>query len=278
MTKVELPSNVVNTITLDGEGKRRTIEDAAGLRKVIWDLENILAETDSGGNAVAQYTLAPEAYGELISQRRSGATSFHHFAALGSTDRLTDSGANTLASYLYKAFGQQTVVSGSSPNRFTWVGKLGYYRQPDAADYWVRARIMKPTIGRWLSRDPIFPITNTYRYVGASPTVHSYPSGHQVRVSDGEDGEDLCYEFCMIFCMELLPPHCAWWDLICKWLKRRACSKLCKEQCKPLGPDWSECKKVLECECISCCARVCGENKVCKVPCYNWCAGHYPED
>jgi RHS repeat-associated protein len=139
----------------DGDGKRRRIEDSGGLRNIIWDMENILVETDSNDATAAAYTLAPEMYGELVSQRRSGATSFHHFDALGSTNKLTDANAATVAEYLYKAFGEQTVVSGSSPNRFTWVGKLGYYRQPDAADYWVRARIMKPGPGRWLSRDPL---------------------------------------------------------------------------------------------------------------------------
>jgi RHS repeat-associated protein len=58
-------------------------------------------------------------------------------------------------SYLYKAFGEQTILTGSNPNRFTWLGKLGYYRQPDTDDYWVRARIYKPSIGRWVSRDPL---------------------------------------------------------------------------------------------------------------------------
>jgi RHS repeat-associated protein len=127
--------------------------------------------------------MKPEMYGELIRQRRSGATSFHHFDALGSTDKLTDSNAATLAEYLYKAFGEQTVVSGSSPNRFTWVGKLGYYRQPDAADYWVRARIVKPTSGRWLSRDPVraanvkWIVRSLYEYVANRPTRGIDPSG-----------------------------------------------------------------------------------------------------
>ena len=64
---------MVNTFTLDGEGKRRRLEDAAGLRNLLWDLENILVETDSGQATVARYTLAPQLYGELLSQRRSRA-------------------------------------------------------------------------------------------------------------------------------------------------------------------------------------------------------------
>jgi len=71
----------------DGDGKRRRTEDSDGLRNVIWDQENIALETDSGNSTVAAYTLAPQGYGALVSQRRSGATSFHHYDALGSTDR-----------------------------------------------------------------------------------------------------------------------------------------------------------------------------------------------
>ena len=155
MTKVEVAGGAVNTMSYDGDGKRRRTEDSDGLRNVIWDQENIALETDSGNSTVAQYTLAPQGYGNLISQRRSGATSFHHFDALGSTDRLTDSSQNALISYLYRAFGQQTVLSGSHANRMTWGGRRGYYRQPDPANYWLRARIYRDLAGRFLSQDPI---------------------------------------------------------------------------------------------------------------------------
>jgi len=49
-------------------------EDTARLRELVSDGENLLAETDSGGSTLARDTLGPELYGELVSQRRSGAT------------------------------------------------------------------------------------------------------------------------------------------------------------------------------------------------------------
>ncbi|MCJ7750210.1 MAG: hypothetical protein MUQ65_03805, partial [Armatimonadetes bacterium] len=150
MTGVELPDATLNTITYDGDGKRRQYEDSAGLRKFIWDGQNILLQTDSGGTTNRDYTCNPQLYGELISQSNL----FHHYDALGSTMQLTDETQGAVVSYLYRAFGEQTVLSGSSANRFTWVGKLGYYRQPDTSDYWVRARVYEPSIGRWRRRDP----------------------------------------------------------------------------------------------------------------------------
>jgi RHS repeat-associated protein len=197
MTNVELPASVVNTITLDGDGKRRTIEDSSGLKKLIWDRENILIETDSDNATTAAYTLAPEAYGSLVSQRRSGATSFHHFDALGSTNKLTDADEATVVEYLYKAFGEQSVLAGSSANPFTWVGKLGCYWQSDSVDYWIRARVLEPVIGRWNRRDPLcgqsgisIEDSNCYVCLDNSPISRNDPSGLQT--STGSDYQHNC--------------------------------------------------------------------------------------
>lgn len=81
--------------------------------------------------------------------------------------------------YRYRAFGEQTVLSGSSPNRFTWVGRSGYYRQPDLGNYWLRARIYEDGIGRFLSRDPAQDEINLYRYVANRPLVLVDPAGLQ---------------------------------------------------------------------------------------------------
>jgi len=80
--------------------------------------------------------------------------------------------------YLYQAFGQQSVLSGAYTNPFTWVGRLGYYRQADLDNYWLRARTYGPLTGRFLSRDPM-PNGNLYIYPGNSPVVLVDPSGMQ---------------------------------------------------------------------------------------------------
>jgi RHS repeat-associated protein len=177
ITGVQLPGGGRNTFTYDGDGKRRRTEESASARDLLWDAENILREQE-GASVVAQYTHAPERYGALVSQRRGDATSFHHFDALGSTDRLTDSSQSALISYLYRAFGEQTVLSGSHANPLTWVGRLGYYRQPDSGDYWLRARVYRPTIGRFVSRDPV-PQANLYIIPGDSAVMLVDPGGAQ---------------------------------------------------------------------------------------------------
>jgi RHS repeat-associated protein len=149
--------------------------------------ENVLAETDSGGSTVARYTLGPELYGALVSQRRSGATSFHHGVhpersrrdALGSTRQLSDASQAVTDSRDYRAFGATNASSGSNPNRFWWNGKWGYYSQSDPGNYWLRARVYEDDNARFLSRDPAQEEINLYRYVGNRPLLLVDPSGRQ---------------------------------------------------------------------------------------------------
>jgi len=96
-----------------GPGKRRRYEDNqdALLRNFLWDGENIARQTDVNNATNRRYTLDPQVYGELISQ---DGPAFHHYDALGSTDRLTDAGESSVVSYLYRAFGEETALFGSN--------------------------------------------------------------------------------------------------------------------------------------------------------------------
>jgi YD repeat-containing protein len=89
MVVVALPDGTLTTQTYDAAGLRRQSETAAGAVKFVWDAPDVLLETDGSGAMQAAYTHGPGTYGPLIAQRRGGASSFHHFDALGSTTELT---------------------------------------------------------------------------------------------------------------------------------------------------------------------------------------------
>jgi YD repeat-containing protein len=126
LTQVRLPSATVNTFSYNGDGQRVKKQDSSGTVKFVWDGQNILAETNAGDVIQAVYSLEPIMYGNLISQRRASTTSFYHYDALGSTEGLSSATGGITDSYLYRAFGNLTVLSGSTPNRFQYVESSCY--------------------------------------------------------------------------------------------------------------------------------------------------------
>jgi RHS repeat-associated protein len=186
LTKVELPTGVRNTMAYDPDGLRVKLEDSTGTKKFLWDQQNYLLETDGADLTQVVYTQEPSVYGNLISQRRAGSTKYHHFDALGSTTELTDSAQAVTDSYLYRAFGELLAASGTTVNPFRYVGRLGYYRDADLADYYVRARTYRPTLARWFSRDPLLtrPRVAWYGYAQNRPILLVDMTGRAAQKGD----------------------------------------------------------------------------------------------
>jgi RHS repeat-associated protein len=126
----------------------------------------------------------------------AGQTSYYHYDGLGSTRCLTDSNGNVTDSYAYTAFGEAVDTGAANPttNPFQFVGREGYYVNPDSGDYYVRARTYAPVIARWLSEDMLADGRtrhpsgwNLYTYADLQPTVEVDPSGEVVAVAVPSD-------------------------------------------------------------------------------------------
>src|SRR3990170_5448314 len=147
----------------------------------IWDVEsdNLLMETDASGATTAVYTNEPDVFGELVSQRRAGASSYYHFDAQRSTRELTEANQNVTDAATYTAFGEAVASSGVTSNPFGYQGALGYYLNPETNDLYVRARFYAPQLGRFTSRDPIGYLDGLglYTYVVGNPLLRTDPSG-----------------------------------------------------------------------------------------------------
>jgi RHS repeat-associated protein len=122
---------------------------------------------------------APFGYGDLLSQRRSSATSFYHFDSLGSTRALTESDEDISDTYLYDAWGVPKASTGSTTNPYRYVGKLGYLREAAVEGYLLRRRYYRTGVGRFLSRDPGHEVVPPYGYAHGSPLMLTDPSGEQ---------------------------------------------------------------------------------------------------
>ncbi len=150
-------------------------------RRFVWDTVNdcVLQEMNATGATLTTYTHEPVVYGSLVSQQRSGQTSYFHFDALGSTRLLTNDLQLATDTYTYDAWGNEISSMGSTVNSYRWVGQSGYQYDISTLCIYVRARIFVPTTARWLSADPLFVFAaeGVYTYTDERPTYTTDPSG-----------------------------------------------------------------------------------------------------
>jgi len=145
-----------NYFYYDGDQRRIISEDSQGRTYFLYDGEKIAVEKNAAGTTQAAYVnQGPSIYDPLLYMDRGGTKSYHLFDHLGTTLALASPAQALTDTYRWNAWGVELASTRSTTNPFGYVGKLGYYRQADLADYWVRARVMKPGIGRWLTRDPL---------------------------------------------------------------------------------------------------------------------------
>jgi len=185
LVRIEAPGIAVTNL-YNADRKRVTHDDGADQKAFLYDFEKLLAEYDPvDGDTSALYTdTLEDAYGDLVSQFRNddNASSYYAFDGLGSTDALLDDAEVETDTWQYQAFGEINDRTGSTPNPFTFVGKFGYYENPEIDLYFLNARYYDPAAGRFLSEDPLgFDAgdNNVYRYVGNNPANDVDPSGQQ---------------------------------------------------------------------------------------------------
>jgi RHS repeat-associated protein len=149
----------------------------------IWDEQNYLAESDATNSINVVYTNEPQEYGNLISSRIAGTTSYHDFDGLGSTRQLTNSAGSTIDTAIYDAWGNVVNRTGTTPTALLWIGELGYYSDHEMVVTLVRARLLVPAAGRWLSLDPdrFADGPNDYLYVLNAPPTQCDPRGRNVQ-------------------------------------------------------------------------------------------------
>jgi RHS repeat-associated protein len=147
----------------------------------IWDEDNLLAEADGTNTINTVYTNEPQQYGNLVSTRISGETSYHHFDAIGSTRQLTNAVGHVTDTAIYDAWGNVVNRSGATGVMLLWIGEIGYYLDSETFLFSIRVRPDGPNIARWTAVDPltIEEWQAPYVYSANSPVRFTDPSGLQ---------------------------------------------------------------------------------------------------
>ena len=155
------------TYAYNGDGLKIQRVGPDGTTRYYYDGFRSIWETDGIGTMTAE--LDRDIFGNLLSRLdSSGTRRYYHTDGLGSTIVLTDAGGNFAAGMLYDAWGNVR-ASSADVGKYCFTGG-----EMDTASglYHMGARFYDPSIGRWLSEDPVQnlfePVSlNFYAYVAS---------------------------------------------------------------------------------------------------------------
>jgi RHS repeat-associated protein len=175
LSSVTLPNGGgVVSFRYDPMGRRIQKTTSSGATEYLYDGANIVSELNVSGSVVASY-MQGAGIDEPLAMKRGGYIAYYHVDGLGSTTSLSGTTGKPVATYVYDAFGNTTATEGIfNPFRYT-----GREQDPETGLYYYRARYYDPTIGRFLSEDPVryWGGVDFYKYVGNDPTNVTDPSG-----------------------------------------------------------------------------------------------------
>ncbi|RLC79879.1 MAG: hypothetical protein DRJ03_22670 [Chloroflexi bacterium] len=172
----------------DARGRRvAKVVDGVTTHYVYDTQYRVIEERDEGGALLARYTYG-SGMDEPLTMERGGQTYYYHRDALGSITEVTDASGALVERYEYDVYGAATIYDGSgitltasaigNPYLFT-----ARRYDPESGNYYYRARMYSPPLGRFLSQDPLgFDAGdyNLYRYAFNNPTNLTDPSGQIV--------------------------------------------------------------------------------------------------
>ena len=187
---VSVTSNGIATTesyTYDAEGNR--ISCTTGSETVYYvndacaDLTQVLAELNADGTLKKEY-----AGGLSVISATGGDAEISYFVTDGQGNiRAIIAGGAVIDTYRYDAYGSLIEKTGDSDNDLLYNGE-----QYSAATglYYLRARYMDPSTGRFISMDAyagdlVSPTsTHKYLYANANPVMYSDPSGYEATMAE----------------------------------------------------------------------------------------------
>ncbi len=186
MSAADTDGDNVDEVTLKYDALGRRVAKASGSATVVYvSMTQPIQYSPFAGQVVAEYSsgAAPasptEKYvyasyiDEPVLKDGTGGTVYYHRNSQYSVCALTSTTGAVVERYGYEPYGELTILaadgstvraSSSYANTYTYTGRRW---DADLSLYYFRARIYSPTLGRFLSRDPLgfVPGANLFEYV-----------------------------------------------------------------------------------------------------------------
>jgi len=165
-----------STFAYDGAGNRRAkTVNGVNTRYVlnILGMSQVLMETNSSNAVQNYYVYGPN--GLLYRVKADNSYAYYHYDYRGSTTAITNEAQNTTHSYSYDPFGKVLAKTEADTNPYQYVGKYGVQYETPTLTF-MRARYYDPTLGRFLSEDPVWAL-NLFPYADNNPVMNVDPKG-----------------------------------------------------------------------------------------------------
>ncbi|MCX6153179.1 MAG: DUF6531 domain-containing protein [Candidatus Kapabacteria bacterium] len=184
---LNISGNTNSSFFYDCFGNRIRTTINGKTRKYVHDLNsplnNVLMEKDSSGTILNYYV-----YGNgLVSRiKPNNKTEYYHYDFRGSTVAMTDMSASITHKYSYGAYGELLSSEESDSNPYRYVGMYGVIDDNNGF-YNMRARYYDPSLGRFISEDPVWSV-NLYPYAGGNPVMGIDYNGAATTIPGSFDG------------------------------------------------------------------------------------------
>jgi RHS repeat-associated protein len=172
----------------DGDGLRVKKQVGTTVTYYLWDDRNlsgyvqVLEEHKSVGGGPVALDKAYDYGLDLVRQRQGATTHYFGYDGQGSTRFLLDNSGSVYQTFTYDAYGTLIASSGSPATVYLYCGEQF---DPDVGFYYLRARFLNPSTGRFQTMDSFAGVQNDplslhkYLYAANDPVNRIDPSGHE---------------------------------------------------------------------------------------------------
>ena len=174
LVQVKEGQTTLESMTYDVFGRRISLTTPSGTTYFHYAGNVLVAQSNVSGTITATYAYSPE--GDLVSMTQGEATYYYQTDANDDVVSLTDSTGAVANTYRYDPWGKLLSASETVQNPLRYTGC--YY--DSAVDlYYLGYRYYSPSLGRFLTPDPIGQAGgyNRYVYCSDNPLTMSDPSG-----------------------------------------------------------------------------------------------------